>query len=299
MLEGVKGIGIFLMKVVFIPPLILIGVFLALCLLNYLYLRIIKKHKPIKPDEIFDIKKEHGFLRKLLLDFPKQLAIDILSRTPYEFREYGLHMVCGRQGSGKTMTVVYLLQKWKNKYPKMKICTNLGYKYQDYELNHWKDLICYKNGIYGIANVIDEIQTWFNSLESKDFPIEMIEQISQQRKQRKCLIGTAQVFSRIAKPIREQTHFVYMPFTIAGCLTVVRKTKPEYWDDEKQKFKKYTGTFFFVHNKELREAYDTYKIIEKYKDVGMYINPQLLNATTNYSKQTFTFNLKNNKLKHS
>lgn len=293
MLGSVKNIGIWLMKVVFVPPLVLIAFFFALCLLNYLYLRIIKKQKPIKPDEIFNIKKEHGFFRKLFIDFPKRFAEDLLNRVPYEFREYGLHMVCGRQGSGKTMTVVYLLQKWKNKYPKMQIYTNLNYKYQTGELNHWKDLICYKNGIYGIANVIDEIQTWFNSLESKDFPIEMIEQISQQRKQRKCLVGTAQVFSRIAKPIREQTHFVYMPFTIAGCLTVVRKTKPEYWDDEKQKFKKYCGTFFFVHSKELREAYDTYKIIEKYKDEGFYINPQLNNSSN--EKQVFTFNLKQKK----
>ncbi len=293
MLGSVKNIGIWLMKVVFVPPLVLIALFFALCLLNYLYLRIIKKQKPIKSDEIFNIKKEHGFFRKLFIDFPKRFAEDLLNRVPYEFREYGLHIVCGRQGSGKTMTVVYLLQKWKNKYPKMEIYTNLNYKYQTGELNHWKDLICYKNGIYGIANVIDEIQTWFNSLESKDFPIEMIEQISQQRKQRKCLVGTAQVFSRIAKPIREQTHFVYMPFTIAGCLTVVRKTKPEYWDDEKQKFKKYCGTFFFVHSKELREAYDTYKIIEKYKDEGFYINPQLNNSSN--EKQVFTFNLKQKK----
>lgn len=291
MLEGIKGIGIWLMKIVFIPPLILIVIFLALCLLNYLYLRIIKKQKPIKPDEYYEKKKEPGFFKKIFYLFPKQLSIDILNRVPYEFKEYGLHMVCGRQGSGKTMMVVYLLQKWKNKYPKMKICTNMEYQYQDYELNHWKDLIGHKNGIYGVVNVIDEIQTWFNSLQSKDFPIEMIEEISQQRKQRKCIVGTAQVFGRIGKPLREQTLFVYVPFTILGCLTVVRTTRKEYWDEEKEKFTKYTGTFFFVQNKELRDAYDTYKIIEKYKDEGMYINPQL-NNVSNDIKPNFTFNIK-------
>ena len=102
----------------------------------------------------------------------------------------------------------------------------------------------------------------------------MITEISQQRKQRKMLVGSAQVFSRIAKPIREQTTFVYLPFTILGCFTVVRVSKPEFWDDEEQKFKKYLRSYFFVHNKKIRESFDTYKKIEKYKEDGFQeINP--------------------------
>ena len=149
-----------------------------------------------------------------------------------EFNEFGVHLFCGEQGSGKTTAVVDLLMnKWQKMYPKMKTFTNMDYKYEDGEISHWKDLIRNKNGIYGVTNVIDEIQNWFNSLQSKDFPPEMMLEITQQRKQRKVILGTAQVFGRVAKPIREQTSFVYLPRTFLGCLTIVRVSKPIYYDE--------------------------------------------------------------------
>ncbi len=124
------------------------------------------------------------------------------------------------------------------------------------------------NGKYGVVNVIDEIQSWFSSLQSKDFPPEMLGEISQQRKQRKVIVGTAQVFGRVAKPIREQTSFVYLPFTIAGCLTIVRVSKPIYYDEQTFTFKKYIRTYFFVHTPILRNSFDTYKRIQNYSKDG-------------------------------
>lgn len=188
-----------------------------------------------------------------------------------EFLEYGLHLVCGEQGSGKTTTVVdLLLNRWKKQYPFLKIYTNLDYKYEDGFITHWKDLLSEQrsNGKYGVVNVIDEISSWFSSLQSKDFPPEMLGEISQQRKQRKCILGTAQVFGRVAKPIREQTSFVYLPYTIAGCLTVVRVSKPIYYDETTFTFKKYIKTYFFVHTPKIRNSFDTYKRIEHYSKEG-------------------------------
>ncbi|HYK74654.1 MAG TPA: hypothetical protein VEV44_16285 [Pseudoneobacillus sp.] len=213
-------------------------------------------------------RKMPGFFYKLMVQFPKTFIDDMFNRDPDEFLEHGLHMVCGEQGSGKSTFVIYKLLELKAKYPKSKIRTNMDYKNQDGEITHWKELVQNDNGIYGQVEVLDEIQTWFSSLQSKDFPPEMITEISQQRKQRKMILGTAQVFSRIAKPIREQTTYVYMPITIFGCLTIVRITKPRFWDDEKQEFKKYIKTTFFVHTPEVRNAFDTYKKIEKYKAEG-------------------------------
>ena len=156
-----------------------------------------------------------------------------------------------------------MLLRLKKMYPRLKIKTNFNFNYQDGEINHWKDIVSSTNGIYGEINVIDEVQNWFNSLQSKDFPIEMISEITQQRKQRKCIIGTSQVFSRVAKPIREQTYFLYEPVTLFGCLTIVRKYKPLLSADGLTDTKNLIGMFFFVHNKELRESFDTYHKIEK------------------------------------
>lgn len=212
--------------------------------------------------------KKKGFLRRLVIDFPKQYVEDLFNRDPFDFDEHGLHMFCGRQGAGKTIAMTDLIMRWQKRYPLLQVFTNMGFKHEQGVIEHWKHVVGFNNGTRGAVMTIDEIQTWFSSNQSKNFPPEMITEISQQRKQRKCILGSAQVFSRIAKPIREQTTYVYMPQTYFGCLTIVRVTRPEFWDDEKQEFKKYLKTYFFVHDDALRDAYDTYHKIEKYKEDG-------------------------------
>lgn len=243
--------------------------------IRYIYFFVIKKY-PIPKRGKYKIP---SIFQRLYFQFPKQFIDDLINQKDYEFKEYGIHMVCGEQGSGKTTTVVYLLNKWKKLYPKCLVSTNMDYKYQDSEINHWKDIVQSSNGIHGKIEVIDEIQTWFSSLQSKDFPPEMLQEVSQQRKQRKAIIGTAQIFSRMSKPLREQTHFIYLPMTICGCLTIVRKSHIKYWNDEKQKFTQYTGMFFFVHNKELRDSFDTYKKIEKYSKEGFKSESEIIRNT--------------------
>lgn len=150
----------------------------------------------------------------------------------------------------------------------MHIKTNYAYKYETAPIVSYHDILNSNNGIYGEIDVLDEVQNWFNSLQSKDFPPEMMTEITQQRKQRKCIFGTSQVFSRVAKPIREQTTFLYEPITIAGCLTIVRMYKHTASADGLTDKKKLRKVFFFVHSDHLRESFDTYKKIERYKNEG-------------------------------
>ena len=254
------------------PVLILLAGVVISFFCQFLYLRT----KGYKLKGSIPKVKRTGILKRLLIQFPNRLAKDIYNRDPLEFGEYGLHLFCGEQGSGKTTAVVELIQRWKKRYPAMKVITNMDLKGEDKSITHWRDILEYSNDIYGTAVVIDEIQAWFSSNESKNFPPEMLAEISQQRKQRKAIVGTAQVFSRVAKPIREQTHYIYLPMTLFGCLTIVRKTKREYWDDEKQRFRKYCGIYFFVHTDEIRNAFDTYKKIERYSKAG-FSRPAWLN----------------------
>lgn len=214
------------------------------------------------------IPKKKSFFRKLFIDFPKAFVNDLFERDPDGFRDYGLHLICGEQGSGKTITLAYILNEYKADYPLAHIRTNFYYEKQDGEITHWKDLIFTDNGIYGQIEVLDEIQNWFSSNQSKDFPIEMIQEISQQRKQRKVIYGTAQVFTRVAKPIREQVTFLYQPFTIFGCLTIVRVSRPVMDDNATVLRQKFLRMFFFVHSKDVRDAFDTYRKIEKLSDGG-------------------------------
>lgn len=201
------------------------------------------------------------FIRFFVL-MPRQIIEDLYNRHDYEFLENGFHLFVGEQGSGKTITLVYMLMQMQKKYPKMHVRTNMGYKYENGVIDSWKDLIFKNNGIYGQIDVIDEVQNWFNSLQSKDFPPEMFSEITQQRKQRKCIYGTSQVWGRVAKPIREQVAYVYKPFTMFGCVTFVRKYKPCVDDEGSIDELKPRGMFFFVHNSDIRNAFDTYKKIQ-------------------------------------
>lgn len=284
-------VSVFKMLLPLCIPVILLIVYIILAFIFFLlYYRVIKrkKRKPlvkrIKHHFPFIYKekkyclnyiteepfaktfKKDSIFKELLYKMPKQLAIDSLERDPNSFQEFGIHMVCGRQGAGKTICVVWLLNKWRKIYPNLEIYTNMDYKYENGSIYHWKQLIERNNGIYGIANVIDEIHTWFTSKESGKLPASVLGEISQQRKQKKCIVGTAQVFKKVASELREQTHFVYCPYTFFGVFTIVRKAYAEDYDPEKNRFKRYRGFFIFVHDKELREAYDTYKRIERYKD---------------------------------
>lgn len=257
-------IWLFLLKI-----LLILSFPIFLLLIDFFIWYVGYRIRGYKAEENISNYKKRGILKRLFIDFPRQFWLDRFARKSGEFDEFGVHLFCGEQGSGKTTAVVDLLMnKWQKKYPLLKVYTNMDYKYQNGEINHWKDLIEYQNGIYGVVNVIDEIQNWFNSLQSKDFPPEMMLEITQQRKQRKVILGTAQVFGRVAKPIREQTSFVYLPKTFFGCLTIVRVSKPIYYDETTFEFKKYLKTYFFVHTPELRSAFDTYKKIKKYKDIG-------------------------------
>jgi hypothetical protein len=205
----------------------------------------------------------HGSkLYRLYIEFPYRLVMDWFNRDLDTFPEYGIRLICGEQGSGKTVTMAYLLRWYKKCYPKLRIKTNFGFVAEDAPINDYTDIIASHNEHYGEIDCIDEVQNWFSSLQSKDFPIEMLNEITQQRKQRKMVLCTSQVFTRVAKPIREQTYLIYEPFTFFGCFTFVLKRKPLLDASGNVDKYKFRGCFFFIHNDELRNSFDTYRKIE-------------------------------------
>lgn len=214
-------------------------------------------------------EKKRSALVRIFYDFPKRFVLDKFTLNPNAFKEKGVHVICGEQGTGKSITLTYLLLKYIRQYPNLRVKTNYGFIHEDEPIMHWRDIVDSNNGEDGEIDVLDEIQNWFNSLQSKDFPPEMMTEITQQRKQRKCIFGTAQVFGRISKPIREQITYLYEPITLFGCITIVRKYKPIVSNqDGVVDSKKLKGMFFFVHNEEVRESFDTYKKIQAMSKEG-------------------------------
>lgn len=96
----------------------------------------------------------------------------------------------------------------------------------------------------------------------------MLEVITQNRKNRRIILGTAQNFYLLAKAIRSQATEVRRCATFLGALTIVRKYYPVLDSDGNVKEWKYRGMYFFVHDKKLRESYDTYKVIKSLRQSG-------------------------------
>lgn len=212
--------------------------------------------------------KKDNFFKRIFIDLPHQFVIDLFSKDPEFFRFQGLIIFEGRQGSGKTMSMVEFISRMREEYPLSKCTTNFGYVDQDKELKDWRMLMDYKNDIQGVIVGMDELQNWFSSNDSKNFPPEMLSVITQNRKNRRIILGTSQNFYLLAKAIRSQATEVRRCTTLLGCLTIVRRAEPILDSEGNVQEWKNRGMYFFVHNKKLRDSYDTYKVIENLSKSG-------------------------------
>ena len=154
------------------------------------------------------LKEEFQPIRKIVKYF--KYKIKFFKENPTYFHADGLVCFVGPQGSGKTLSAVLYTYNLMKRFPNAILVTNLDLR--DYPVDNKRvfrftngdDFKKYNNGKEGVIFLVDEIQLYFNSLQSKNINPEVMVQISQQRKQRKHIIGTSQVFGRMAKPLREQ-----------------------------------------------------------------------------------------------
>ena len=124
-----------------------------------------------------------------------------------------------------------------------------------------------ENGEQGVLYLIDEIHLEFNSLESKNIPIEVMVEISQQRKQRKHIVGTSQVYIRMAKPLREQIKNVVVCRNFFSCFQWNRLVDGETSHEENGKLVFDTQKYiFWFHSTVLYKSYDTYKKMRRYRN---------------------------------
>lgn len=251
-----------------LPILLLLGlyaVFMAVCGF-YTIMRYRKGDRPAKT-HVKHVKRA-GLLKSIFVYMPRQVVNDYFTRPADFFRPQGLIIFTGRQGRGKTISMVEYMRYLQDCYPMAKCITNLAYKYQDDELTDWRQLTDYKNGVKGVIVGMDELQNWFGSNQSKNFPPEMLSVITQNRKNRRVILGTAQNFYLLAKAIRSQTTEVRECTTIAGCFTFVIRKEPFLDDKGDVKEWKMRGCYWYVHTPRIRDSYDTYKVIESLSESG-------------------------------
>jgi ATP-dependent Clp protease ATP-binding subunit ClpX len=186
------------------------------------------------------------------------------------FKEYGLTLFTGRQGAGKTMTLVHEAERYREEYPDLYICSNFGYVYENEPLKSLADIAnavlkAKEADASGVLILWDEIQNDFDSFSKVSRDVLAV--VTQQRKQHIKILGTSQVFTRVSKALREQT------FEVCVCNTVMgRYTRGRFYDadefshnidkpDQKKQLHRLRTTSF-IQTDDLRMLYDSYAVIK-------------------------------------
>lgn len=197
----------------------------------------------------------------------------IKNKNPEELDVTGINIFTGSQGSGKSLSMIHVFKKLISDFPKAIVVTNLEFNFEiPNKIKKYEGFEDFKieNGIYGVIYLLDEIHLILNSLESKGVPLSIIVELSQQRKQRKLILGTSQVYSRMAKPLREQIRNIIICknyFSLFQINYLVDAFESQEDNNGKLKFKKMKVSFFF-HRKEDYLAYDTYKKMDTYVGIS-------------------------------
>lgn len=192
---------------------------------------------------------------------------------PDYFDPCGTLIFCGAQGYGKTLSAVSYVSKIAQMYPKSILVTNVaisptmfpeGYDVREY--TGLDDLKNIENGEKGVIYFIDELHLELNSLESKNVDVEIMVEISQQRKQRKHIVGTSQIYGRMAKPLREQIRDVVLCKCYFGFLQVNKWIDAfESTEVDGKLHACVKKMFVWFHDPVLYNAYDTYQKMKRYK----------------------------------
>lgn len=191
---------------------------------------------------------------------------------PEYFDPDGLLVFSGPQGSGKTLSAVQYCKKILEQYPDCIFVTNVAIDdlpIPDDQVYEYDGIHCLSeitNGFAGVLYLIDELHLEFNSLESKSISIEEMTEFAQQRKQRKHIVGTSQVFMRLAKPLREQVKRVVLCKNYFGLVQVNTEIDGSTaYEEGGQLVAVSRGRYIWFHTPELYDCYDTYAKMHRYK----------------------------------
>lgn len=216
----------------------------------------------------------------MLLDLIRWLVYDLLWTiiNGKVFKPYGLTCFVGRQGGGKTISMVEYLDRMKELYPDAIVVTNFNYIKQDFPFTSWRQFTEVRNGLNGVIFAIDELQNEYNSNNWKDFPEDLLSVVTMQRKQRIKIVATSQVFTRVVKQLREQCYEVVECKTLLGRWTrqkcydaddynyIIDNPTPERRFRTRKKWK-----YSFVQSNFIRNLFDSYAVVESIKQKE-YIN---------------------------
>lgn len=177
----------------------------------------------------------------------------------------GSRVYIGRQGKGKTLSMVNYAYRIKQAYPNCAIFSNIilqdiKYVYLDND-ERVSQALEFQNGENGVLVLLDEAHLMFNT--KTGIPIDVLTAISQQRKDRRRIVFSSQIWNEMDMSIRKQVQ------EVVNCRKIGRFQFNTVYDGESIRLDKSDYTYvmdklfseIFKHNDEYYSRYDTYQKI--------------------------------------
>lgn len=193
-------------------------------------------------------------------------------RPPKNQFPVGSRVYKGFQGSGKTLSMVKYAFDIEKAFPNCRIYSNIminglkRYKYIDGD-EVLKRALARSCGASGILILLDEAHLYFN--KKTGISLDVLTAISQQRKDRKRLVFSSQIWEELDVSLRKQVKEIVSCSCYFGCIQVNSISDGEtlsYDKFQSQYVARHIRTEVFKHYKELYDSYDTYQKIYTNKE---------------------------------
>ena len=188
-------------------------------------------------------------------------------RPPKHQFPVGMMVYKGLQGSGKSLSETKDTFEIKASFPNCKVFSNMllyGINYTFIkDVKDLREALSFKNGANGVLIVLDEAQNIFN--KKNGVPLEVMAQFCQNRKNRRLILMTTQIWEDLDVMLRKQIK------TVVNCRCVLGKIQVNtYHDGENLTYDKIKGEYtapkrftkIFKHNQKYYDRYDTYEVVQ-------------------------------------
>lgn len=193
------------------------------------------------------------------------------TKPPKKLFPVGMTVYKGLQGKGKSLSMTKDAYDIKAEFPMCNVYSNMRLKDIKYNfISNNDDLINAlntNNGSNGTLFVLDEAQNLFN--KKSGVPFEVMAQFCQNRKNRRAILMTTQIWEDLDVMLRKQVK------TVVNCNCIFGKIQVNtYHNGEELSFDKMTGEYvapkrftkIFKHNDIYYNRYDTLEVITTNKN---------------------------------
>lgn len=145
----------------------------------------------------------------LHLSFIRWVLIDLLEGKERKFN--GIYQFVALPGEGKTLSMVAHMERARKSAPDLIIATNFHYRHQNYQIDHWSDIVKYAMEAHKLKRpciiAMDEIHVTFDASDWQKFPPELLALLSFNRKFSLQFLCSSQIYERIPRKIRDIANY--------------------------------------------------------------------------------------------